>query len=137
MKRLLVVVLAGFLFTGCTQWKRLNGTDDQKEENAENIGGVWIGQINGQQFSLIIVQDKGTIKADSLMLGAIHGNVSGSVSGRSISMVGDESPACPNKWTFSGEGSGQSLILSIHGNGNNNGLTCYPTPINEAFVMGR
>jgi len=140
-----------FLFTGCTQWKRLIG--DAPHDEPASIAGIWRGNITldgrEQNITLDLIQQGSFIGAtpghsdDHSFLsidysGTMHALVTGSVSGTTFNLKVDNGSLCPNKFSLTGEVFGSLMVATFKGDGNNvPGTVCYKNPINQTLHLGR
>lgn len=148
--RLPSLLLAAFLLSGCNQWNRLIGNEED-DSSTSNLNGLWTGDavINGasQRFALEIIQTKnaivGGIGAIESSYVSIHtiglsAKISGSVNGKVFQALGQEGTVCENKWTIVGEAQNGQLMLRFYGIGNDlPGTSCHPTPIDTTVIVKR
>lgn len=138
---MLLMVVMG---SGCTQFKRLTGSEPKEKEHVENIGGVWGGTLeldgNPAHAGFIIIQNGNQITSEGFFsinysqYGYAH--LSGTVSGRTFTMRGRNGTQCPNDWEFSGEVNGGTMVVNVNTIGNNVlGTSCYPRPVNQTIAM--
>lgn len=147
MKKTIMLLLAVVLLNGCTQWKKLTGSDTNSDNGYKgaDMNGVWVGSVvmaaHAEPFNFIIIQHEGSITNESLMFSHtvdFNGHLTGSVNGNTFTMTGDEGTLCVNKWTFTGTVGNGQLNVRVDGDGNNiAGTSCYPNPVHADFVMGR
>lgn len=147
----LVMVL--FMFTGCTQWKKLTG--DRPHDPApqvqttptpvetEDLTGLWTGSLGSSEHVNLNVNQKDNEILGNTMLtlnysqyGYVH--FIGAVSEKSFIMTGSNGSLCPNSWTLDGEVRENSMVVHIKTLGNAvNGTVCFPRPIDETIALAR
>lgn len=147
---LFIISLPIFLVTGCTQFKKLIGIDDDKQHTI-NMNGIWVGEItlDGQTLhsyfeiiqkgdSITYGYNKGDISFFSINFGQFgHIPLSGKINGSTFSMSGTQT-TCPKPWYFSGEIKDENMLVNITTEGNNVPDTyCYPNSIDQTLIFHR
>jgi hypothetical protein len=141
-----LLVLAAFAMSGCTQWKKLTGTEDKpKAADVVNVNGVWLGYIEldgrSQPMFLSLAQNGAAIVGGSVTIdysGTLGASVTGGVSGNILTVSGTEQFQCPHPITVSGEVRGAQIVATVATAGNDvPGTDCYPRAINQTVAFGR
>lgn len=139
MKRYLSIALCMVVLSGCSQWKKLTGENDDKENHVD-ARGYWGNTVtlnNGPEtFYLLMGQDGARLGGSTG--GPIGGQIFGSVSGNAITITIDEGTRCQEKFTLVGDINGHVMSYRLTGAGNNiPGTTCYPDAVNITGTLTR
>lgn len=147
-KKVLLVLLVAFTFSGCNSFRRLVGADSH-EKHVENIAGLWGGTIDldgrTQNIHVELIQDGetivgGTVGGSYLSIdytGTMMARVSGSVNDHAFNLVIDNGSQCIHSFTASGEVRDGTMVATISGPGNPASGSCYPNAINQTVALHR